>query len=177
MKTFPKTVAVLMMGGLFSAALAEEPVMQTPSPVIFLNDNLGEPDQLGWCIDTLGRGFGEQIHAHSCKPQGGDVQFAYIADQRRIASVEFDGKCMVKSPAGSDVVFDLLDCDASDPAQHFNFDQALGRFSPSDAPDLCVAVGETIRQAGPFSSRDLLLADCETTAAARITWTFQESEN
>ncbi len=177
MKTFVNTLACLALGGLTSAALAQEPSLQTPSPVIFLNDNLGEPDRLGWCIDTLGRDFGEQLHAHSCKPQGGDVQFAYSADDRQIASVEFDGKCMVRSPAGSEVTFGLVDCDDGDPAQHFDFDQALGRFSPSSSADLCIAVGETIRQAGPFSSRDLILADCATTAAARITWTFQETED
>ncbi len=54
-------------------AVAEPPQLQTSAPVIFLADNLDEQDKLGWCIDTQGRGFSERLHAHSCKPQGGNV--------------------------------------------------------------------------------------------------------
>ena len=57
--------------------IASIPNIKTPAPVIYLEDNLGEKDQLGYCIDTKGRGFGEKLHAHSCKPRGGDVQFRY----------------------------------------------------------------------------------------------------
>ena len=67
------------------------PILQTPSPVIYLADNLDEKDQLGYCIDTRGRGFNEELHAHSCKPRGGDVQFSYNKETLQICSVEFTG--------------------------------------------------------------------------------------
>lgn len=171
-----KTLSIIVTVGLTIPALADSPDLQTPSPVIFLTDNLGEPDRLGWCIDTQGRGFGENLHAHSCKPQGGDVQFAYLADERLIISVAFSGKCMVRHAAGSDFTFGLVDCDANDPAQRFSIDEALGRIMPADAAELCVTVGEAIRKAGPFSSRDLILADCATTAEERMTWTVRGNE-
>jgi hypothetical protein len=59
-------------------AKSEPPEVKTPAPVIFLADNLNEPEKLGWCIDTKGRGFSEVLHAHSCKPHGGDVQFLFV---------------------------------------------------------------------------------------------------
>ena len=58
---------------LAASAYAAPPDLQTPAPVVYLADNLDEQDKLGWCIDTVGRGFGERLHAHSCKPRGGDV--------------------------------------------------------------------------------------------------------
>ena len=67
------------------------PILQTPSPVIYLADNLDEQDQLGYCIDTRGRDFNEELHAHSCKPKGGDVQFSYNKETLQICSVEFTG--------------------------------------------------------------------------------------
>jgi len=60
------------------------PILQTPSPVIYLADNLDEQDQLGYCIDTRGRGFNEKLHAHSCKAKGGDVQFFYNKETLQI---------------------------------------------------------------------------------------------
>ena len=64
-----------------ASAIAAPPELQTPEPVIYLADNIDEQDALGWCIDTLGRGWSEQLQTHSCKPQGGDVQFAYDSDR------------------------------------------------------------------------------------------------
>ena len=58
---------------------AAPPELQTPAPVIYLADNLDEQDKLGWCIDTVGRGLFDRLHAHSCKPHGGDVQFKFDA--------------------------------------------------------------------------------------------------
>ncbi|MEP3045222.1 MAG: hypothetical protein ABJL55_04815 [Roseibium sp.] len=57
---------LLMLAAFWGgAAQAEPPVLQTPAPVIFLADNMDEKDDLGWCIDTLGRGFGERLQTHS----------------------------------------------------------------------------------------------------------------
>ena len=33
-------------------ALDNAPIIQTPAPIIYLNDNLDEKDKLGWCFDT-----------------------------------------------------------------------------------------------------------------------------
>ena len=94
---------------------AEPPELQAPSPVIYLADNLDEQDKLGWCIDTLGRGFSEQLQTHSCKPLGGDVQFSYNQETQQIMSVEFPGKCAdLNQPAAEGVSFDLLDCSGSE---------------------------------------------------------------
>ena len=71
-----------------------EPYIKTPSPVIYLENNLDEKDNLGYCLDTIGRGFADKLHAHSCKPRGGDVQFKYGYDQKRIQSATFEGKCV-----------------------------------------------------------------------------------
>ena len=51
------------------------PKIKTPAPVIHLSNNLDEKDELGYCIDTIGRGRSDRLHLHSCKPEGGDVQF------------------------------------------------------------------------------------------------------
>ena len=58
-------------------ALDNAPIIQTNPPFIILNNNLDEKDKLGWCFDTKGWGFTEQLHAHSCKPAGDDVLFSY----------------------------------------------------------------------------------------------------
>ena len=58
-------------------SMAEPPAVQTEGTVIYLADNLNEEAMLGWCIDTQGRGFSEKLHAHSCKPDGGDTQFSF----------------------------------------------------------------------------------------------------
>ena len=87
------------------------PDLKTPAPVIYLADNLDEQDKLGYCIDTVGRGFGERLHAHSCKPRGGDVQFTHDPDARRIMSATFAGKCAeLLAPAAPGVTLGLLDC-------------------------------------------------------------------
>lgn len=74
-KDFVASLSVLAL--LTAPALADTPELRTPPPVIYLSDNLDEVDRLGWCIDTRGRGFSEHLQAHSCKPQGGDVQFQH----------------------------------------------------------------------------------------------------
>ena len=140
-------------------ANAGMPDVQTPTPVIYLADNLDEQENLGWCIDTIGRGFGETLQAHSCKPQGGDVQFTTNA-AGQIASVAFDGKCLeIVDPSNAAVPFGLLDC-ADKPSQLFVFDPATSEFHPRSDPSLCISVATTSRSAGPFMSRDLKLEPC-----------------
>ena len=150
-------------------ALAEQPNLKTPSPVIYLANNLDEKDGLGWCIDTLGRGFAERLQAHSCKPQGGDVQFSYDAQFRQILSVEFSDYCMAHQPS-EESTFALVTCDAAAADQRFVYDPDDGTIRPEEDASTCVSVGEASRSAGPFMSRTLLLTDCSATEDAFKEW-------
>ena len=153
------------------SAVAAPPVLQTPEPVIYLAENIDEQDQLGWCIDTRGRGWSEQLQTHSCKPQGGDVQFAYDGEARQIESVEFPGKCAtLHEEAAAGVSFDLLDCDSASPAQLFSYDAETLEFTPGNDPSLCIAAGPESRVAGPYMARDLVLAPCASADAALKQW-------
>lgn len=160
-------VVILMCGHQASADMVQ---VKTPAPVIHLADNLDEADGLGWCIDTVGRGFADTLHAHSCKPQGGDVQFAFEVASGAIRSAAYEGKCMQVSGTGAKTVFSLLDCDATVSAQIFTFDNESGTIRPQDAPHTCVTAGAESRSAGPFMSRDLILAPCDAVAESLRRW-------
>lgn len=165
------SAALLLLAIPPLSANAEPPDIQTPAPVIHLADNLDEADDLGWCIDTLGRGFAEQLQAHSCKPEGGDVQFYYDAESRQIISAEYAGKCAtLHDTAAIGVTFDLLDCVADDGAQRFAYETETLTFHPEGHDDFCIAVGPTSRSAGPFMSRTLELANCAETAPELLQW-------
>jgi hypothetical protein len=152
-------------------ANAASPKLQTPEPVIYLADNLDEKDELGWCIDTLGRGWSEQLQTHSCKPQGGDVQFSYNKETRQIMSVEFPGKCAtLHETAAAGVTFDLLDCSSTSAAQLFTYDAETLEFMPDGDRGLCIAAGAESKSAGPFMSRILELAPCASTDASLKQW-------
>ena len=152
-------------------AIAAPPELQTPEPVIYLADNIDEQEELGWCIDTLGRGWSEQLQTHSCKPQGGDVQFAYDNEARQIMSVEFPGKCAtLHEEAAAGVSFDLLDCDTTSPAQMFSYDAETLEFTPENDRSLCISAGAESRTAGPYMARVLELAPCASTDAALKQW-------
>ncbi|MBY5933951.1 RICIN domain-containing protein [Tateyamaria omphalii] len=171
-----KTTFAAAMSATFLAipAVAEEPQVQSPSPIIYLADNLDEVDGLGWCIDTLGRGFSEQIQAHSCKPQGGDTQFRYDTDTGALQSVEFDGKCMTLSAPESDTVpFGLLDCEPGTDSQSFEYDALSKEFRLTTDPSQCVVVAEDSRTAGPFMSRDLTVKPCATVDASLKRWVIR----
>lgn len=160
-----------------ASANAESPELRTPNPVIYLADNLDEQDKLGWCIDTLGRGWSEQLQTHSCKPQGGDVQFVYNEDSGQIESAEFAGKCAtLRSAAATGVQFDLLDCDAASGTQQFTYDADTLAFSPAADSSLCIAAGAQSRSAGPFMSRILELAPCMSTDASLRQWIIRDAQ-
>ena len=173
--------SILQITALLSVAIqpslhAATPNVQTPAPVIYLQDNLDENANLGWCIDTVGRGFAEQIHAHSCKPRGGDVQFSFSADSGNIESVEFVGKCLtVIESGGAMVAFGLLDCIAQKQTQQFSYDTDSMQFHPGDDTSLCMVVGESSRKAGPFMSRDLMIAECADTDSTLSKWVIKGS--
>lgn len=150
-------------GGMVAAAPAEVP---TPAPVIYLEDNLDEVQNLGYCLDTVGRGLSDRMHAHSCKPQGGDVQFVYDDEAKRIESHAFPGLCM---EIGEDGGFRLLDCSES-PAQTVVFDAETGLLHPGGIDELCIGTGPDSRQAGPFQSRDLVINACNALPSELKTW-------
>ncbi|MEP2802439.1 MAG: RICIN domain-containing protein [Alphaproteobacteria bacterium] len=163
---------ILLLAALLSeSARATPPNLQTPGPVIYLVDNLDEKNQLGWCIDTLGRGFSEQLQVHSCKPQGGDVQFYHDPASGHIASAEFEGKCATLIGSSDiNVPFGLHDCKASNKDQAFVYDPESKEFHPSYDEKLCLAAGAESRTAGPFMSRDLQLQPCMSVASKLRRW-------
>jgi len=144
-------------------AAAQAPDLRTPAPVIHLADNLEEKDGLGWCIDTLGRGFATDLQTHSCKPQGGDVQFSFEPETGAIRSVAFPEYCVTLRPDGVPTDFGLETCDDASASQQFAYDAEAGSLTPANASDRCMSAGAANRSAGPFMSRDLVLADCTST--------------
>lgn len=167
------TGVVLAIVMLPFAGLAEDAPNPT-GPVIYLADNLNEADGLGWCIDTLGRGFAETLQTHSCKPQGGDTQFRYDPEAQQVQSVAYEGKCMVLSDADNTAVpFGLIDCVADDPAQQYDLNADTGRITLAADPTQCVVAGANSRSAGPFMSRDLTIAPCEGADTALATWIYK----
>jgi len=156
-------------------ALAGAPDLQSGTPVIHLSDNLDEPDALGWCIDTKGRGFNTDLHAHSCKPgtRGPtDTQFAYDPTSALVRSVPFDTYCMAWRGAAEPVFpLGLIECDPDDERQRFDHDAQSGEIRVRGDSSLCVVVGATSTSAGPFVSRDLLVAACDDIAPRFKRWT------
>lgn len=123
MKYTLQFIVLIAISSITAFGHANEPAIKTPSPVIYLADNLDEKDKLGWCIDTLGRGFAERLQAHSCKPKGGDVQFSFNEKTGQIMSVEFSEFCMANRPDAK-TIFGLETCDTKSAEQRFVYDSA-----------------------------------------------------
>ena len=134
------------------------PIIQTPPPVIHLADNLDEQDELGWCIDTQGNGFNEVLHTHSCKPNGGDVQFYYNEETSQICSAEYIDFCieMTGGPLEG-MALSLVDSDSGSSDQKFIYDDESGEFRPDGDSSLCLAAGVTSGIAGIYMFRTLTL--------------------
>ncbi|MDC0738363.1 ricin-type beta-trefoil lectin domain protein [Cognatishimia sp. SS12] len=160
-----KFLYVILPLALPNAVLAEEPNIQTPAPVLYLADNLDEPDKLGYCLDTVGRGQSNRAHVHSCKPRGGDVQFFYDDASQQILSATFSGICLDIA----DTEFALAPCTGSQ-SQKFSFESESGEIRPAAAPNLCLSTSADSRQAGPYLSRDLILSTCEDTPVELKRW-------
>lgn len=154
-------VVLLLVCVLPVSAQTNSPDLQTSAPVIYLADNLDERNNLGWCIDTVGRGFGDQLHAHSCKPEGGDVQYYFDEETKRIMSSAFDGKCMdLSDPVNENIPFGLLDC-TSEVSQQFSYDAETMAISPASDRTLCVSVAQTSQPAGRYRKRALKVLPCD----------------
>lgn len=162
---------MLSLVAFFCEAVASEPALRTPSPVIYLKANLDENQNLGWCIDTIGRGFNTELHAHSCKPRGGDVQFTLLVDTGQIQSVAFSSYCITVVDANhATVPLGLTECDNAAQNQLFDYDSDTNNIHPQSDTSLCLTVGDESRSAGPFMSRDLLLLACQGSDAELRTW-------
>ena len=150
------------------------PTIKTPEPVIYLADNLDEQDKLGWCIDTQGIGFAETLHTHSCKPEGGDVQFYYNEDTRQICSEEYADFCieMTGGPVEG-MTLNLTNSAPNSSDQKFNYDIESGEFRPEGDNNLCIAVGATSSNAGIYMSRALSLEPIATTDESLKKWVIK----
>ncbi len=143
---------------VMDTTIVNAPIIQTPSPVIHLADNLDEQDQLGYCIDTRGNGFNEELHAHSCKASGGDVQFVYNEETLQICSVEFAGFCIEMSGGPTEgMSLSLVESNIDLSQQKFVYNEDSGEFRPEQDTSLCLAVGETSAAAGIYMFRSLTL--------------------
>ena len=159
---------------------ANTPIIQTNPPFIILNNNLDEKDKLGWCIDTKGRGFTEELHAHSCKPTNKDASFVFDDDvlfrydkaSGQIRSATYANKCAQILAEGAKVDFGLLDCDGQNSNQQFEYNADTFEFHPRGKGDDCIAVGEASAAAGPYMSRALALVSCESKTPALKQWTI-----
>ena len=157
-----------------STASGSKPQIRTPLPVIYLDGNLDEKDNLGYCIDTAGRGFAEKLHAHSCKPRGGDVQFKYDEDEKRIQSATFEGKCAeVIEEIKDGSRLGLFDCSSNSSLQRFDYDLNPKEFRPGLNENLCLAVAEKSRKAGPFMARNLRIYICDETKDKFKRWVIK----
>ena len=163
---------------LSSNALAEAPELQVKAPFIYLADNLDESQKLGWCIDTVGAGFKDKLHAHSCKPEaksdtdprGNDIRFNFDAESGQISSYLFENKCMdLNNPEDESTPFGLVDC-TTDESQKFVYEEEKGQIQIAADTSMCVVVKSESTSAGPFMSRGLIAAKCETTDEKYSKW-------
>jgi len=170
------TTIIFITSLIFAYSIqAAPPNLLTPAPVIYLADNLDEQDQLGWCIDTKGRGFSDRLHAHSCKQRGGDVQFLFNKKNGLIKSATFKNKCLARLSSNLETRFGLLDCDGSSDLQSFRYIQSTKEFHPKSEDTSCIVVGKSSRNAGPFMSRDLYLARCNSIDSKLKKWLIKEN--
>ncbi|MEP2706579.1 MAG: RICIN domain-containing protein [Roseibium sp.] len=168
-------IAALFSVTISQSSLAEAPEIKTVGPVIHLADNLGEDARLGWCIDTEGRGWSDQLHAHSCKPAGDDVLFSHSSDSGMIASATYENKCMAyNAPENAVSPFGLINCDNTASNQKFTYDEASMELRLGTDATQCLTVSPTIDDAGPFQSRDLILASCDELTPSFKQWVIRD---
>lgn len=161
------------------ADMPKAPIIQTKGPVIYLSDNLDEKDQLGFCIDTVGRGKSDQLHVHSCKPRGGDVEFLLDRETQQIKSVTYDNLCAeivsnkIENSGSLVANLTLVRC-KNTIMQRFSYDRQSGQIRPSGIDNFCLVSGEKSKQAGPFMSRSLHVALCSGIAPRFKSWTISQ---
>ena len=151
------------------------------TPYLRIDDNLEEPENVGFCIDL--RGWNpvrfEDAQAHSCKPSGGragggsDEEFEPRGGAI-VGRADADGHCLQAKSATADSGVDVPLCDASEPLQRFSWQATTGTLRlEATTPTLCLGVGASLRAANTFWARDLILAECGTTDARYIKWRIE----
>lgn len=154
---------------------ADAPAIQTQGPIIHLADNLDEQALLGWCIDTEGRELSDQLQAHSCKPAGDDVLFSFSPDSGMIESATYNGLCMAyNAPENAVNPFGLITCDSADATQHFAYDATKMEIHFASDASQCLTVSPIIDDAGPYQSRDLIVAACEELEPSFKQWVIRD---
>ena len=157
---------------------SNDPMIQTPAPLIHLADNLDEQDKLGWCIDTQGNGFAEDLHVHSCKPAGGDVQFYYKEETNQICSAEFVDFCVEMTGGPMEgMTLRLVDSDPNSSEQKFTYHDESGEFRPDGNNNLCLAAGAASAVAGIYMSRTLTLELISNTDESLKKWVIVSAES
>ncbi len=191
MSRAPFGAVVLLLSVAHLQSFAVPPDIKTLGPIIYLTDNLDEKDNLGYCIDTVGRGLSDRIHLHSCKPRGGDVEFTYDNKKQRIKSATFDNLCVelrtkraIEDDAqtlkienkveitGSE--FKLVRC-RNKMMQRFTYNQFSNQIHLTGADNFCLVAGSESQTAGPFMSRSLELAHCVNIRPEYKTWTIKKA--
>jgi hypothetical protein len=111
---------------------------------------------------------------HTRKPEGDDVLFSYAADTGMISSVTYENKGMAYNAPENEVnPFGLIDCDPSAAEQKFAYDaETLEMHLGSDATQ-CLTVSPVINNAGPYQSRDLILASFDSLEPSFKQWVIQ----
>ena len=171
-----------LLGMLFAtSANAEAPTVPTAAPYIVLSDNHDEPNGYGFCLDTVGRGKGDRLHSHSCKPTqadrprdfpNNDTRFSYDQETGRIESYPFEGFCMQLLVASPRTDFALLEC-SDHPHQKFIYSNEDRTIRMNEDPERCVSVADSTVPAGPWVKRLLALEDCDDVAPSLREWTIQ----
>lgn len=98
------------------------------------------------------------MHTHSCKPDGGDVQFYYNVETEQICSTQYISFCLEMS--GGPMVgmsLSLMEDKTDSFEQKFIYDMESGEFRPEGYSSLCLAAGATSTNAGIYMSRTLTL--------------------
>lgn len=78
------------------------------------------------------------------------------------------------APKNATVPFGLIACDDTDPNQRFSYDDTSMQIQLAADPAQCVTVSATIDDAGPYQSRDLILAACKELDPSFKQWVIQE---
>ena len=78
------------------------------------------------------------------------------------------------APDNTENPFGLIACDKADEAQRFVYDDASMEIRLGMDAVQCVTVAATIDDAGPFQSRDLILAACDDSEPGFKQWVIQE---
>ena len=180
--TLKLLIVLLAFSGLAISAAPEVPSL---APYIVLSDNLDEPNNYGFCIDTLSRGKNDLMQAHTCKPAregaerdapDNDVRFDYDPETLQIVSYAYEGYCMqaliaINRGGISGYAFGLLECDSELQRQKFVYDEDSGTLRLHEDQGQCIGVAPETQVAGPWVARPLVIEACGDLEDSLKQWT------